>query len=181
VRAVLHRAAGDLPRERLSVETITLRPAEPADRAFLLEVYASTRADELARVPWTYEQRRAFVEQQFTAQDTDYRRRFTTASFDVVMLGDEGVGRLYTDRRPKEVHIIDIALLPDFRRRGIGTTLFRRLFDEAEATGKAVTIYVERFNPAIALYRRLGFVQAADDGGVYLLMSREPGAAPAAS
>jgi ribosomal protein S18 acetylase RimI-like enzyme len=162
----------------LTTETVALRPAEPADRAFLLEVYASTRAEELARVPWSAEQRRAFVEQQFEAQDTDYRRSMPGATFDVILLDGEGVGRLYLDRRPDAIHVVDIALLPDFRGRGIGTALLRRLFDEADSVGRAVEIYVERANPALTLYGRLGFEQyGKDDGGVYLLMRRESSSA----
>jgi ribosomal protein S18 acetylase RimI-like enzyme len=41
--------------------------------------------------------------------------------------------------------------------------------DEAAAAGKAVTIHVEKNNPAMRLYRRLGF-RTEEDKGVYDLM-----------
>ena len=47
---------------------ISLRPVQPADAPFLLEVYASTRTSEMALVPWTDEQRHAFISSQFAAQ-----------------------------------------------------------------------------------------------------------------
>jgi ribosomal protein S18 acetylase RimI-like enzyme len=113
------------------------------------------------------------VEQQFVAQDTDYRRNYPGAAFDLILLGHEPVGRLYVDRRPDSIHILDIAVLPEFRNRGIGTILLRRLIAEAAAEGRRTTIHVERFNPATGLYRRLGFEQVADEG-VYLLMELQP-------
>jgi GNAT superfamily N-acetyltransferase len=63
----------------------------------------------------------------------------------------------------------DIALLPEYCNRGIGTTLLRDLQSEAAAAGKPLRIHVERFNPTLRLYERLGFRQI-DDRGVYLFM-----------
>ena len=58
---------------------------------------------------------------------------------------------------------------PAYCNRGIGTTLLRGLQSEAAAAGKPLRIHVERFNPALSLYHRLGFRQM-DDRGVYLFM-----------
>src|SRR6202040_3804824 len=55
---------------------ITLRPIRPEDRGFLFRVYASTREEELALTDWDEEQKRAFLEGQFAAQDTWYRERY---------------------------------------------------------------------------------------------------------
>jgi ribosomal protein S18 acetylase RimI-like enzyme len=76
-------------------------------------------------------------------------------------------------RGESEIRIVDIALLPDYRGNGIGTALLRDLFSEADAAGKTVTIHVERFNPALRLYERLGF-SVAEDKGVYLFLERRP-------
>jgi GNAT superfamily N-acetyltransferase len=152
---------------------VSLRAALPADRAFLREVYGSTRAEELAPVPWTDDQKRGFLDQQFDAQDTEYRRRYPRARLDVILVDGEPAGRLYVDRRPDAVHILDIALLPVFRSRGVGTGLLEELAGEAAAAGKRLTIYMEKFNPARALYARLGFQEVADEG-VYVFMVREP-------
>ena len=89
--------------------------------------------------------------------------------FDVLEASDGPAGRLYLQRKPTLLLIIDIALLPDFRGHGFGEALLRDLMDEATACGKAVTIYVEKFNPAMRLYRRLGF-KTEEDKGVYDLM-----------
>lgn len=151
----------------------TLRPVRESDRGFLLRLYASTREEELRLVDWPPEQRAAFLEQQFTAQDRHYRERYEGASLDVVEIGGEPAGRLYVARWPREIRIMDVALLPEFRGRGLGTRLLRRLLDEAESARLPVSIHVERQNPALTLYRRLGF-RLREDKGVYLLLERLP-------
>ena len=53
--------------------------------------------------------------------------------------------------------MIDLSLMPDQRGAGVGGAIFRDTIATARAAGKPVTLHVDRFNPAIALYRRLGF------------------------
>jgi ribosomal protein S18 acetylase RimI-like enzyme len=148
---------------------LTLRPAEAADRDLLFRVYASTREDELALTNWDDAQRTAFLTQQFTAQATHYREHYPGAVFNLILLDGDPVGRLYLHRRPSEVRIMDIALLPPHRNRGIATALLRDLQTEAAVAAKPLTIHVEQFNPALRLYTRLGFRPIAEHG-VYLLM-----------
>jgi len=150
---------------------VALMPAREDDNAFLAGVYASTRAEELAPVPWSDEQRQVFLAQQFHAQSVHYAANFADASFDVIFVDGERAGRLIVARREDELKLIDIALLPEHRGRGIGTRLIGPLLDEADERGVKVTIYVEHVNRALRLYGRLGFV-AAQDTGVYLRMER---------
>jgi GNAT superfamily N-acetyltransferase len=154
---------------------ISLRPAQDSDRAFLERLYASTRAEELAPVPWSEDQKRAFLAQQFAAQSAHYAEHFADASFDVVLVDGDPAGRLIVARREDVLKVIDIALLPQHRSHGIGTRLMRPLLGEADERGVKVEIYVERLNPALTLYDRLGFVPV-EDTGVYLRMERPPGA-----
>lgn len=154
-------------------EAINLRPIAAEDESFLYHVYASTRQEELAPVPWTEEQKSAFLRMQFTAQRSHYQEHYAGASFDVILCAGERAGRLYVDRRDGELRIVDIALLPDFRNKGVGSRLLSELVAEAHAAGKPVTIHVEHNNPALRLYQRLGFRQV-DTNGVYLLMERPP-------
>jgi ribosomal protein S18 acetylase RimI-like enzyme len=153
---------------------VELRPATDADLPFLARVYASTRAEELAPLPWTDEQRRAFLAHQFAAQSADYARNYPDASYDVVVVDGDPAGRLILDRGERELHIVDIALLPEHRGRGIGTRLLRPLLEEADREDLTVAIYVESSNRALSLYRRLGFA-AVGDTGVYFRMERPPG------
>ena len=153
--------------------TVALRPVRDDDREFLYRVYASTREEELAVVPWREEQKEEFLRMQFRAQDVHYRQHYGDARYDVILLDGEPVGRLYVDRRDDEIRIIDIALLTGHRRKGIGGSLVRELLDEAAAADKPVTIHVEHYNPAMSLYTRLGFTKIGDTG-VYDLMEWRP-------
>ena len=150
-----------------------LRPAGPEDRELLFSVYASTRAEELGGVPWTPGQKEAFLRQQFEAQDQYYREQYRGAAFLVIEVAGAAAGRLYVARWPREIRIMDIALLPAHRRRGLGTAVLADLLAEGDTTVKRVTIHVERHNPALGLYQRLGF-QPAADRGVYLFLERRP-------
>ena len=126
-------------------------------------------------MPWDKKQKDAFLRAQFDAQDHWYRENYTGASFDVVLVDGERAGRLYLNRGDSEIRIVDIALLPEHRGNGVGSALLRDLLAEADAAGKRVTIHVERLNPALRLYERLGF-SVAEDKGVYLFLERPPAA-----
>ena len=108
-------------------------------------MYASTRAEELALVDWNDAQKETFVRAQFDAQDAWYREAYAKASFDVVLVDGEPAGRLYVHRGPSEIRIVDIALLPEHRGGGIGTSLLEELSAEADAAGKSLTIHVDLF------------------------------------
>ena len=152
---------------------IILRDIQPADKTFLFTVYASTRADEMALVDWTMEAKNAFLRMQFEAQDQYYKETYQGAEYQIIECDDKPVGRLYVHRRKNEIRIMDIALLPEFRKQGIGTTLLEEILEEGKNRNLPVTIHVERFNPALHLYERLGFRQM-EDKGVYLLMECAP-------
>jgi GNAT superfamily N-acetyltransferase len=152
--------------------SITLREVTAEDEAFLLEVYASTRAMELSLVPWSDEQREAFLKFQFEAQHTHYRTQFPEASYQIIFNNTERVGRLYVLRDTTEMRVLDITVMPQHRNAGIGTLLMRDLLTEAEQTGKPVSIWVEQFNPSQTLFQRLGFSKIQEDGYNYLMQWR---------
>lgn len=148
---------------------LTFRSRTPEDMDFLAGLYASTREEELAPLPWTDEQKASFLRQQFNAQQAHYLEHYPDASWLVIERQGQPVGRLYIEVWPSQHRIIDIAFLPLARGRGFGTALLSDVTDVAATSGKAVSIHVEKNNPAMALYRRLGFV-TIEDKGVYDLM-----------
>jgi len=148
---------------------ITLRPVTADDYDFLVEVYGSTRAEELALVPWTIEQQQAFVRMQLDAQQDHYAKKYPTASHDIILSNDRPVGRLYVARLDHEIRIVDITVLPAERNAGIGSHLIKQLLDEANRSGKVTRIYVEEFNPSLRLFERLGF-SPTEQHGIHLLL-----------
>jgi len=162
-----------LPRA-LAEQGFALRPETEADIAFLCGLYVSTRWEELAPVvDWTEAQKQAFLQSQFAAQRRHYLTHYAGAERMVVEERGVACGRIYLDRTPAKLHVVDLSLLPEWRGRGIGTALLKEVLAEAGAAGKRAGIAVEKFNPAQRLYRRLGF-RDVEDLGVYLAMEWSP-------
>jgi ribosomal protein S18 acetylase RimI-like enzyme len=152
---------------------LSLRPERPGDDEFLFGLYAGTRAAEMALAPWSDAQKEAFLRSQFQLQRTHYRRYYPNARFDVIEEAGLPVGRLYVHRTPGEIRLMDIALIPNYRNRGLGAMLMRQLAAEAQVTASRITLHVEADNPALRLYERLGF-RALKTNGPYLFMEWRP-------
>ena len=160
---------------------VRLRPVEPGDEDFLLRVYASSRADELALVPWAEEQKRAFVRSQFEAQYAQYSERFPDAEYDVILYRGRPAGRLWIGRTPEQIRLLDIAILPEFQNQGIGATLLKSLLAESEQCGLPLRHMVFKLNAAaLRFYQRFSFSQI-DAVGAYIHMERRPAAIAAES
>ena len=125
--------------------TITLRDADPNDAGFLFAVYVSTRVEEMALVPWSEEQRQGFLRMQLDAQHSYYHERYPDAEYKVILAEGEPVGRFYVARDEEMIQILDIAVLPERRRHGVGSTLIQELITEAETSGKAVQVLRRNF------------------------------------
>jgi ribosomal protein S18 acetylase RimI-like enzyme len=149
------------------------------DLAFAASVYVSTRLEELAVTNWPLDQQMAFLRQQHEAQHSHYRAHYQGAQWLIIESRGRDVGRLYRVEWPGELRIIDIALLPEARRGGIGSRIIAAIQAEARSLGKKVSIHVEKNNPARVLYHRLGFA-VVEDKGVYDLLEWSAAAGPEA-
>ncbi len=143
---------------------ISLRPVVDADREFLFEVYAAGREIELAAVPWDEAMKRVFVEHQYAAQDSFYQTEYPGSTQQMIMIDREPAGRIYLSRRTDEIAILDLAVVPRFRKRGIATRLIKDLQAEATRHGQSIRVFIETFNPADRLFVSLGFSQTSEDG-----------------
>ena len=153
----------------LTARGFSLRPEADDDLPFLSALYASTREAELSATPWTSEVKASFLQMQFDAQRRHYRSQMPDCAWLVLEHEGAAAGRLYLEDRDNSLHIVDIALTPDWRGLGVGGAILGALKATAEAAGKRLNLFVERYNPALNLYRRLGFIEIGDTG-VYLEM-----------
>ena len=143
---------------------ILLEKVKPLHQSFLEELYRSTREEELSQTNWTEQQKKQFIVMQFLAQKADYERKFPNAQQQIVYYKKQLVGRLYSNETENNIHIIDIALLPKYRNKGIGKSLLEQLISKAKKQQKRISLQVIKTNPAKNLYTRLGFVVVKQDG-----------------
>jgi GNAT superfamily N-acetyltransferase len=148
---------------------VTFRPATTDDYWFLLDVYASTRMEELAVTDWDKAQRAAFLKMQFDAQLSHYREHYPEGEHLIIYLDSAAAGRLYVANIAEEIRILDITLLTQNRNLGIGTPIIKGLMAEAAGMGKPLRIWLESYNPSLRLFEKLGFVKSSESGYSYLM------------
>jgi GNAT superfamily N-acetyltransferase len=148
---------------------LALREEIPSDEVFLRQLYVSTRAEEMVHVPWSDEQKAAFLNMQFDLQRRHYRTYYPQGEFMLVLLDKEPIGRFYLDRSGEAFLLIDIALLPEYRGLGIGTRFLEDLLVEARRTSKTVRLHVETSSSALRWYQRHGFVPIEVQGIRWLM------------
>jgi ribosomal protein S18 acetylase RimI-like enzyme len=155
---------------------VQLRPATAKDDAFIESLYRSTREDELKLTNWPEQQKKAFIIMQLMAQLADYKKNYPNAVQQLIIFKKQNAGRLYTAEDDAAIHILDIALLPVFRNKGIGTYLLQELIKRSNTYRKMISLQVYKDNPALHLYQRLGFVEKGTVGLRYY-MEKKPGEA----
>lgn len=151
-----------------------LRPVRASDDSFLLALYESTRAAEMAPVPWSDDQKRDFLKGQFEAQRADYLARFPAAEHSIVVIADDPIGRVWIDQSVGEIRLLDIAILPRSQNAGVGTALVEQLQQQATEAGLPLRHSVHTTNQdARRFYRRLDFV-LVEDFETHVLMEWNP-------
>ncbi len=150
----------------LAERGFSLRAANDDDLPWLRDLYASTRAEEMAPVPWPEIAKRSFLDQQFGLQHQHYLNHFGDADFLVIEHAERGpAGRYYLQRVAPEHLLVDISVFPSLRGSGIGTALIRQSQQDAAALGRGMRLHVQQSNPAARrLYERLGFVADGTEG-----------------
>ena len=148
---------------------LSSRAATEDDHSFLLDLFASTRPEELAIFGADENQKRAFVSMQYSAMTRCYPKAENT----IILLANAPIGRTIVDRKTEELCLVDISLFPEFRNRGIGAILVRQLMNEGRERQLPVRLHVFKYGDAVRFYERLGF-QLIEDDGSYLKMEWRP-------
>lgn len=133
------------------------------DISFQFEVYASTRMEEMAFLGWDSAQQDAFLRMQFTMQQRSYAAQYPNVSYQIISCSGVQVGHVLVAREKERIRLVDLAVLPSHRNRGVGTTIIRQLQQEASTAEKPLKLHVMKSNRAIRLYERLGFRQIAEN------------------
>ncbi len=151
---------------------VTLRALQTGDLEFIEHLYATSRAEEMSHSGWPAEQIATFLNMQFKAQHTYYQEHYRGADFLIIELDGQRIGRIYLFWGQTTLNLIEIALLPEFQGRGIGSALIHQQLQRADELGLEVELSVETYNRAQRLYVRAGF-HVINETGVYLRMRRE--------
>ncbi|MFN0112650.1 MAG: GNAT family N-acetyltransferase [Blastocatellia bacterium] len=152
----------------ISPDTISLRPAEASDEAFLFELYRNTRAEEMAAWGWPEAQQQAFLSLQFRARNAAYST-YPNQEHSIIVNTNQPIGRILISRKDDEIRLVDIALLSEVRGQGIGAKLIAELFEQARRENLPVRLHVDKFNRAFRLYQQLGFQTLEDTGTQYFM------------
>jgi len=146
------------------------RPTAAGDGDFLFRLYASTRAEEVAAFGWPPAMQESFLRMQFQARRQSYDAVYPDSAGAILLSDGAEAGAVMVWRGPTEIRLLDIALLPEFRNRGLGKLWINRLIGEARAARLPLRLSVLRGNPAGRLYERLGFVELPSAGSMYIEM-----------
>lgn len=150
-----------------TLQSISTRPALTDDDTFLFDVYVSSRGDDLAKVGWAPQQIQEFLATQYAAQQRFHKIDYPQADNLIILLGSERAGRIVVKRDEQEIRLVDIALFPPYRNRGIGTHLIREFVAEAERSARPLRAQVLRSNRAVGLLERMGLMITGETGSHY--------------
>lgn len=160
--------------EALATRGLRLRHAQAGDLAWLPTLYADTRREEMAAVPWPAHTKATFLAEQFALQHRHYLAHYADADFLVIESDDAPVGRFYLHHGADDDLIVDISLSADRRGQGIGAALIAAAQADAALTGRGMTLSVLTHNVAAQrLYARLGF-RATQLAGMHRTMQWAP-------
>jgi ribosomal protein S18 acetylase RimI-like enzyme len=145
---------------------VALRPVEVGDDEFLFDLYRATR-DDIDGAGLDEDGRRALLAMQYAAQKESYRSEYPNADHYIVLFDEKPVGRYMVERRDSELRGIDLAIIPEFRTLGIGTSVIRDAFRECAETNRRFVFHVLKSNRAMRLYLDLGCVVAGETATHY--------------
>ena len=147
-----------------SPESITTRSVELEDQSFLVELYKSSRGDDLRGLGWDEQRISEFLDMQYEAQQNFYESDYRDAADELILLEEKPIGRMMIESRPHEIRCVDLGLLPEYREHGWGTEIIQKLQEKARREKKPLRLQVIRFSRAVNLFDRLGFVRTSETG-----------------
>ena len=114
------------------------------------------------------------IDQQYHAQHEVYFASYDTAQYGIIQWSGISIGRLYVHYRDHEVRVLEIAILPEYRDRGIGGIVMKGLCIEAGMRRTPIRLHVHYLSPALRFYQKLGFRRIGEAGPAYYMEWRHP-------
>lgn len=151
---------------------ISFRPVQPSDADFLYEMFVASRERELAPLPSPM--RDVLARQQYDVYRRGMGADYPDAHQLIVCAGANRAGMLFLAERPGVLWVIDLALHPERRNRGLGSAVLGRLMDTCRKSGRVLRGSVAPHNPARRLYARLG-IRECDASQGYIQLEWRPG------
>jgi len=159
--------AGREPASADDQGSAVLRPESPSDAEFLAAVFRVNALELYGAAGPALE---PMIPLQYRSQLQAYAMAYPDARSEIVLSSDQPVGRLLTDRNDESLHVVDIAILPGWRQKGLARAALGVVQQRAAAASLAVTARVIVTNSAsLALFGSLGFSISPPDGGAQVM------------
>lgn len=142
---------------------VVLRTAVEEDEPFLRRLFLDCHP-EFSRLPPPVGD--SILDLQYQAQRSQYRDGCPDGTDQVIELDDRPVGRCWITESPDGLRVVDIAVLTDFRGRGVARAVLGTLQERAGVRQQPVRLSVWADNQlAMRLYTDLGFVTESEHNG----------------
>jgi ribosomal protein S18 acetylase RimI-like enzyme len=156
------------------MEGVHLRCAGREDDALLFALFAADKAAEFAAIGLPEEQYRPLLEMQYRGRAMTHSVRYPEAEDWIVCAPDgTAIGGYLLAKTSREARLMDLAVLPQWRGRGIGTRVLLELMRQSAMARVPLRLQVMKGNRAVRLYARLGFRVVDEDEITYEMIWRQ--------
>jgi ribosomal protein S18 acetylase RimI-like enzyme len=112
---------------------------------------------------------------------TSFQQQWSLPEVSILVVDGADVGWMQSSVQGDELFLKQLFVDGPCQNRGIGTQVLRQLIADAERTRHSVRLDVVKINPALRLYKRLGFRIVGEDERKFFMKYDPAGAAPIAN
>jgi ribosomal protein S18 acetylase RimI-like enzyme len=141
---------------------IAVRPARVEDFDFCSDLYFSEMGRTIRE-----------LNLDLCKQAANLRQRWDLQQVRIITGDGDDIGWVQSMIEVDALFLGQLFVAPAHQGHGVGTIIVQRLIDEATCERRAVTLGVVKTNPALRLYRRLGFRTTHEDERKFY-MRRDP-------
>jgi ribosomal protein S18 acetylase RimI-like enzyme len=138
-------------------EVLTLRPARADDEEFLFRLFSTVYGEKLQPVLLDAEEKNRLLGLMYQGFTQHYNSLAGASDDRLVLLDNQSIGRMILIQMREEIRLAELAILPQYRSRGIGSALVSQVQTESRMSKRPVRLQVARFDRVLRLYERLGF------------------------